>query len=88
MERGTWQPLFATNYMANLHQMVIHNIGEVIGWQIVSRFIQHLIIEDIRVDDYFSTDKVMHMYIHMRIANIIMVLRLLAISCELLIRLI
>ncbi len=30
----------------------------------------------------------MHMYIHMRIANITMVLRLLAISCELLIRLI
>ena len=43
--------------------MVVHDIGEVVGRQVVCGFVEHLVVEDIGVDDHFATDKVVDMYI-------------------------
>ena len=60
VQRQRWQPLFTTNYVGNLHQVVIHDIGQVIGGQAVCRFIQHFIVQRGGVDGDIASDQVMH----------------------------
>ena len=55
-----WQPLLATNNMANLHQMVVNDICKVVCWQSVNTLIEHLIIKGRCVYLNIATNKVVH----------------------------
>ena len=44
--------------------MVIHDISKVVSRQVVCGLIEHLIIEDIRVNHHFTADEVVHMHIN------------------------
>ncbi len=48
MQRCRRQPLLSSDNVANLHQMVVHHIGQVVGGQIVGTLVQHLVVEHIR----------------------------------------
>ena len=63
MKRSRWQPFLSTDDMRDFHQMVIDDVGEVVGRQVVCRFVEHFIIEDIGVDDHFPANQIVHMHI-------------------------
>ena len=44
--------------MADAHQVVIDNIGQVVGGQLVVAFVEHLVIEDIGLDVDVATDHI------------------------------
>ena len=67
MEWGGRQPFLATDDMADLHQMVINDVRQMVGRQIVRGLVKHLVIEDIGVDDNLSADEIMHMHILIRL---------------------
>ena len=67
VERGRRQPLLTADDVADLHQMVIYDVCQVIGGQVVCRLIEHLIIQDITVDHHFAADKVMHVHVLVRL---------------------
>ena len=66
MKRSRRQPFFTTNNVRNLHQMVIYNICQVISGKFISRLIQHLIVQDRRVDNHFTANQVVYMYVFIR----------------------
>mgnify|MGYP001040435765 CR=1 FL=1 len=43
MQRGRWEPFFTADYMRDFHQMVINNIGEMIGRHAIA-FIKDFIV--------------------------------------------
>ena len=55
MKRRTWQPLFTTYHMGYLHQVVINDISQMIGWQLISALIQHLVIKYISLNAHLAT---------------------------------
>ena len=63
MEWGRRQPFLTTNNMADLHQMIIDDVGKVIGRQVICGFVQHFVIKDVGVDDYFATNQIVYMHI-------------------------
>ena len=61
VQRRAWQPLFPADHMGDFHQMVIHDIRQVISREFVCRFVKHLVVQDRRVDDDLATYDIMHM---------------------------
>ena len=49
--------------MGHFHQMVVHDVGQMIGRQIVCRLIQHLVIDNTGVNGHIATDDVIHVHI-------------------------
>lgn len=45
VEGSRWEPLFATDYVGHLHEMVIYDIGKMICRQIVGALIEHLVVK-------------------------------------------
>ena len=60
VQRCRRQPLFAANNMSNLHEVIVHDIRQMIRRQFVSRLIKHLIVEDIRLYSNVATDEVVN----------------------------
>ena len=46
MQRGTGEPFFATDYVRHLHQVVVNNVGEVVGGQVVGTLVEHLVVKN------------------------------------------
>ena len=46
VQRSRRQPLLTANHMGNLHQMVVHNVCQMVSGQFVCRFIKNFIIKD------------------------------------------
>ena len=44
--------------MGNLHEVVVDDIGEVVGRQFVGTLIEHLIVEDVALDAHLATNEV------------------------------
>ena len=60
VERCAGQPFFAANNVCYLHQMVVHNVGEMVGGEFVGTLVENLVVEDAAVYAYFSTNDVVH----------------------------
>ena len=58
VQRSTRQPFLATNNVRNLHQVVINDIGQVVGGQLVGTLVEHLVIADVTLDAHLATDEV------------------------------
>ena len=61
MQRSRREPFLAADHMTHLHQMVVDNIGEMVGGKVVGTFIKHLVVENVGVDGDFAADKVVDM---------------------------
>ena len=46
--------------MGDLHQVVVHDIGKMIGGQLVGTLIQHLVVYDVTLHTYLTTDQVVN----------------------------
>ena len=58
MERSRRQPLLATDDVGNLHQMVVDNVGQMIGGQLVGTLVEHLVVHDVGFHAHFATNHV------------------------------
>ena len=56
------KPLLSADHLRNLHQMVIHDVGQVIGGKLVGSFPQDLIIESVGVDLDMTPYEVVHLH--------------------------
>ena len=52
------EPFFATDNVGYKHQVVVNNVGQVICRKVVGRLIQHLVIENRRVNGHLATKQV------------------------------
>ena len=62
VERQRRQPLLAADDFSDLHQVVVHDVGEVVGRELVGPLPEHLVVESGAVDFYMSPDEVVHTY--------------------------
>ena len=46
--------------MGNFHQVVVHNISQMIGGKFIGTLIKDLVIQNAAVDTYLSTDKIVN----------------------------
>jgi hypothetical protein len=60
MERSTWQPFLATDNVRDLHEVVVNDVGKVIGRKLVGTLIEHLVVEDVALDANLTADKVIN----------------------------
>ena len=44
---STRQPLLTTDYVRDFHQVVVYDVGQVIGWQFVCALIENLVVQDV-----------------------------------------
>ena len=54
------EPLLAADDFGDFHQVVVHDIGQVVGRQFVGTFPQHLVVEGVAVDFDVAADQVVH----------------------------
>ena len=66
VQRSTGQPLFATDNVRDTHQMVIDDISQMIGRQIVCTLVEHLVIEDGTIEGHSSTDHIIDLDLYVR----------------------
>ena len=67
MQRRGRQPFLTAYHMGHFHQMVVHNIGQMVSRKFICRFIKNLVIKNGRVYHYFPTNQVVHMHIFVRL---------------------
>ena len=53
--------------MANLHQVVVDDVGQVIGGQLVGTLVEHLVIDDVALHVYLAANQVVHLYVPARL---------------------
>ena len=63
VQRCRWQPLLATDNVAYLHQMVVYDVGKMVSGQLVSTLIEHLVVEDVALDDHVAAYHVVDMHL-------------------------
>ena len=54
MQRRRRQPFLTPDDMRHLHEMVVHDVCQMICREFVSRLIEHLIVKDVRLDAYHA----------------------------------
>ena len=62
VERKRRKPLLAADYLSDLHEVVVHDVGEVVCWKLVSPLPEHLVVECVCVYLYMSADEVIHLH--------------------------
>ena len=60
VQRQRRQPLLAADDVRDLHQVVVDDVGKVVGGQRVGRFVEHLVVQRRGVDLHVSADQVVH----------------------------
>ena len=63
MEWGRGQPLLATDDMGDFHQVVVDDVGQVIGRQLVGTLVEHLVIEDVALHTHLTANQVVDQYL-------------------------
>ena len=66
VQRSTGQPLFSTNDVRDTHQMVIDDISQMVGGQVVCTLVEHLVIEDGAIEGHTSTNHIIDLDLYIR----------------------
>ena len=53
--------------MRNLHEVVVDDVGQVVCRQLVGTLVEHLVVEDVALDDDVSADHVVDVYVDARL---------------------
>ena len=64
VQRCAGQPLFTTDDVGDAHQMVVDDVRQMIGRQVVSALVEHLIIEDGAIEGHATTDHIVDLYLY------------------------
>ena len=57
------QPLLSADDVGHLHQMVVNDVGQVVGGQLVGTLVKHLVVQDAAVDGHLATNHVVHHHV-------------------------
>ena len=60
VKRQGGQPLLSADYLGDLHQVVIHDVGQVICRQLIRAFPKDFVVQSIGVDFNMPADQVVH----------------------------
>ena len=63
MCRRTWQPFFSPYDVCDFHQVIIHNIGQVVSRHAIA-FEYYFIIQLIAAESDIASDAILYMYLH------------------------
>ncbi len=63
MQGRTGQPLLTTDDMRDLHEVVVYDIGQVIGGQFVGTLVKHLIVEDVALDTHLAANHIVDQHL-------------------------
>ena len=58
MEGCAGQPLLATDDVGNLHQVVVHNVGQMVRGQLVLALVEHLVVADLTLHAHLTANHV------------------------------
>ena len=64
VQRCAGQPLFATDDVGDAHQMVVDDVRQMVGRQVVSTLVEHLVIEDGAIEGHATTDHIVDLYLY------------------------
>ncbi len=67
MEGCRGEPFLTADHVGDFHQVVVDNVGQVIGGQIVGALVEHLVIEDRRIDGHLSAEQVVDLHVAARL---------------------
>ena len=67
MEWSRRQPLFTTNHVRDVHQVVIYDVRQVIGGELVCAFVEHFVVENRGIDNHITANQVVYVYIFARL---------------------
>ena len=62
MERQGRKPFLSTDDLGDLHQVIVHDVGEVVGRKLVGSLPEHLVVQGVGVHLDMSTDQVVHLH--------------------------
>jgi len=62
VEWGAGQPFLTTDDVCDLHQVIINDVGQMIGGQFVCTLVEHLVIENVALDTHVATDHIVDVY--------------------------
>ena len=60
VQRQRGEPLLAADDVGDLHQVIVHDVGQMVGRQCVGRLVEHLVVERRGVDLHVAADQVVH----------------------------
>ena len=58
MQRGGREPFLAADYVRDFHEMVVDDVGQVVGGQVVGALVKHLVVENGGVDGHLAAHQV------------------------------
>ena len=61
------EPFLTADHVGDFHQVVVDNVGQVIGGQIVGALVEHFVIEDRRIDGHLSAEQVVDLHVAARL---------------------
>ena len=67
VERCRGEPFLATDDMRYLHEVIVHDVGQMISGQLVGTLIEHLVVQDARVDAHLASNQVVHQHLASRL---------------------
>ena len=53
--------------MRDLHQVVIYDVRQVVRRKVVGGLVQHLVVQDVRVDHNLAANQIVHMHLFVRL---------------------
>ena len=67
VKRCAGQPLLATYHVSNLHKVVVDDVCQVIGRQLVGTLVEHLVVENVALYLHVTTNHVVDMHLDARL---------------------
>ena len=61
MQRQGWEPFLTANDFGDLHQMIIHDIGQMVCRQFIGSFPKNFIVKSVSINLYMPTNQVIHL---------------------------
>ena len=61
MQRKGRQPFLSADNFGDLHQVVVHDVGQVVGGQFIGPFPQHFVVQGVGVHFHVAADEVVHL---------------------------
>ena len=58
VQRCRRQPLLTTDDVRDFHQVVVNDIGQMVGRQLISTLVEHLVVADVALDAHLTTNEV------------------------------
>ena len=62
MQRKRRQPFLAADYLRDFHQVVIYDIGQVVGGELIGPLPEHFVVQGVGVHFHVPADKVVHLH--------------------------